>query len=81
VAIVVKVADLAGEVVKKVLTEHYAGGKPVADAGLGLAARRIDASVAVNPVADCAADFGVLRKAASGEQRSSNQAFQTHNQE
>ena len=59
VAILVKVADLAGEVVIKVLTEHYAGGKPVADSGLGLAARRVDASVAVNPVADCAADFGV----------------------
>jgi len=64
----------------KVLTEHRAGGKAVAKAGLCLAARRIDAPVAVNSVADRATDFGVLRKAVSHAHSSSDQAFQTHNQ-
>jgi hypothetical protein len=72
--------NLAGEVIIEILSEHHARGEPVADAGGSLAARCIDASLTVNPVADRATDFDVLRKTANDAQRSTGQAFQTHNQ-
>ena len=62
VAILVQVADLAGDVLVKIFAEYEARGKAVADAGLGVRARAEDGAIVIPAVADRAAQLRTLAR-------------------
>ena len=80
IAIVIEIADLAGNVLVQVLAEYSRSRKPVADSRRGGSAGGNHTPVVIPAITDSAPDFiGLLRQARASRQQP-RQKFQSHTQ-